>query len=46
VDAPLLEIFYAFLEVLPASGEFQNHNAFFSGKYGRIEDVKGQVIIL
>jgi hypothetical protein len=43
---PLLEIFYAFLEVFSASGEFQHHHPFFSGEYGSIENVEGQVKIL
>ena len=43
--APLFEIFYTFFEVFSGSGEFQNHDAFFSGEYGRIENIEGQVII-
>jgi hypothetical protein len=45
LNAPVFKIFYSFFEVFSGSGEFQNHDPLFSGKYGRIEYVESKVVI-
>jgi hypothetical protein len=41
----VFEIFNPFFEVFSGSGEFQNHDPLFSGKYGRIEYIESKVVI-